>query len=64
MKGMNLGGHITIIKQVFSKGNEGHNRMDENPNILDRTDTPHFLFSLFAAFLSLLLFILFLAERL
>ena len=64
MKGMNLGIHIPIIKQIFSRGNEGHNLIDENPSILDRTDTPHFLFSLLAAILSLLLFILFLAERL
>jgi hypothetical protein len=64
MKGMNLGAHIPTIKQVFSRGNEGHNLVEENRSILDQTDTPHFLFSLSAAILSLLLFILFLAERL
>ncbi len=64
MKGMNLRGHIPIIKQLFPRGDEGYNHIDENPSILDRTDTPHFLFSLLAAILSLLLFILFLAERL
>jgi len=64
MKGTNLGAHIPIIKQVFSRRNEGHNPIDEDPGILDQTDTPHFLFSLLAAILSLLLFILFLAERL
>ena len=64
MKGMNLHGHIPIIKQVFPRGNEGLKPTDENPSFLDQTDTPYFLFSLLAAILSLLLFILFLAERL
>jgi hypothetical protein len=64
MKGMNLHGHIRIIKQVFSRGNKGHNPTDENLNFLDQTDTSNLVLSLLAAILSLLLFILFLSERL
>lgn len=63
-KGVDLRGGVPVIKQVFSRGNHGCDQTDENPSLLDRTDTPILVLSLVAAALSLFLFILFLSERL